>query len=314
VRRIVLALLVALAVLLAVNTVLTDRETKAAKADVGEIVEIPGGDLQVRERGPARAPAIVLIHCYTCSIHWWLKLEPLLTSDRRVVSVDLLGHGGSEKPRDGYSAEDQADLVAAALRRKGIRDALLVGQSLGGPIATTVAKRHPKLARGVVIMDSSPSEGYGDLPFTQKLVTAPVLGEAVWHTTPKSLVRDGLSDAFAEGFDVPDQFVEDVRRMTFSSFKKADGLFDGEDWSLPDQLTETGLPVMAIFGEEDTVIVPPADAADEYREIPGARVVMLPGVGHTPQVEAPRKTAALIRRFDMGTRTGQRRIADTDRR
>lgn len=306
-RRIVLLLLVALAVLLAVNTVLTNRDTKPAEAYVGRIVEQPGGDLQVRERGPETAPPIVLLHCYTCSIRWWSRLEPLLAKNHRVISIDLLGHGGSEKPRDGYSAENQADLVAGALRRLGVRRALLVGQSLGGPIATAVAQRHPETARGVVVMDSSPRDGYADLPFTQKLATAPVIGQAAWHVTPDSMVRDGLSDAFAEGFDVPDEFVEDLRRMTFTSFSEADKLDGFHDTPLPERLTETGLPVLVIFGAQDTVVTPPEEAADEYREIPGARVKILPGVGHTPQVEAPAKSAALIRRFDESTRASQPR-------
>ena len=55
-RRVLLGLLVVLAVLLAVNTVVTDRETEPAQADAGRIVDLPGGDLQVREDGPARTP------------------------------------------------------------------------------------------------------------------------------------------------------------------------------------------------------------------------------------------------------------------
>jgi pimeloyl-ACP methyl ester carboxylesterase len=302
-RKTVLLLLVVLAAGLVVNAVLTSRHTKPAKADVGRIVELPGPDLQVRERGPADGPTIVLLHCYTCSIHWWLELEPRLTDRYRVVSVDLVGHGGSEKPREGYSAEAQADQVAAALRHVGVGKALLVGQSLGGPIATVLAERHPKLARGVVIMDSSPSEGYADLPLTARLATTPVLGQALWHVTPAALVREGLSDAFAEGFDVPDEFVEGLQEMTYTSFAEADHLSDLDaDWSLPEKLTKSGVPVLVLFGAEDTVIVPADEAADEYREIPGARVVMLPGVGHTPQVEAPAKTAALVRAFERRTR------------
>jgi len=301
-RRIVLLLLLLVAVVLAVNTVVTNRHTEAAKADGGQIVELPGPDLQVRERGPADAPTIVLLHCYTCSIHWWSRLEPLLTDDYRVVSVDLIGHGGSEKPRDGYSAENQADQVAAAVRRVGVRKALIVGQSLGGPIATAVAERHPALARGVVVMDSSPRSDYVDLPLTQRLATLPVLGQAIWHVMPDEMVREGLSDAFAEGFDVPDQFVQDLKGMTFTSFKEADELDGYHDTPLPDRLTKTGLPVLVIFGADDTIIVPPDEAADEYRKIPGARVVMLPGVGHTPQVEAPGKVARLVKSFDSTTR------------
>lgn len=302
-RRLLLILLALIVVLLAVNTVVTSRETKAAKADVGEIVELPGGDLQVRDRGPAGAPAIVLLHCYTCSIHWWLDLEPLLASDRRVVSIDLPGHGGSEKPRDGYSAEDQADLVAEALRDAGVRDALIVGQSLGGVIATALAERHPGLVRGVVAIDAPVRERYRDLPLTARIARAPVIGQALKRAAPDSAIRDGLADAFAEGFDVPDQFVEDVRRMTFSSFKNVPEEVDAylEQAPTDDRLADTGLPLLVIYGSEDTVVTPPDQAADEFRDVPGARVVMLDGIGHTPQVEAPRRTAALIRNFDRST-------------
>jgi pimeloyl-ACP methyl ester carboxylesterase len=299
-RRIFLTLLLLLVVALLVNAVVTSRETEPAEADVGRILELPDGDLQVRERGPADAPAIVLLHCYTCSIHWWERLEPLLTPGHRVVSIDLLGHGGSEKPRDGYGTEEQGDLVATALERVGVRDALIVGQSLGGSIATALVERHPEVARGVVVMDSPPSGEYRDLPLTARIATAPVIGQAADRLATDGLIRDGLSDAFAEGFEVPDQFVEDVRRMTFTSFKdvpeKSGDYADAK--SLDDRLAATGLPLLVIFGAEDTVVAPPEEAADEFRDVEGARIVMMPGVGHTPQVEAPAKTAALIRSFD----------------
>jgi len=303
-RRLLLLALLVVAAVLAVNTVLVDRETKSAKADVGRIVELSGGDLQVRERGPEGAPTIVLLHCYTCSIRWWEKLEPLLLAggNRRVVSVDLLGHGGSEKPRDGYGTEEQADRVAAALRKVGVSPALVVGQSLGGAIATAVAERHPRLARGVVVMDSAPDEGYGDLPIGQRLAGLPVVGQAGWQLMSDGMIRNGLGDAFADGFEVPDEFVEDLRRMTYSSFTGGHADSYREDEPLDDRLAATGLPVLVVYGAEDTIVVPPDEAADEFRDIPGARVVMLDGVGHTPQVEAPARTAALVDRFDRRTR------------
>src|SRR6188474_3018319 len=107
-RRTLLALLAALVVLLAVNTVVTDRETEAAKADAGRIIDLPGGDLQVREDGPRDAPNIVLLHGFACSIGWWDGVVPALARDHHVIRVDLLGHGGSEKPREGYGMESRA--------------------------------------------------------------------------------------------------------------------------------------------------------------------------------------------------------------
>lgn len=298
-RRLILIAVALIAIALAVNAVVTDRQTAQAEADAGRVLDLPGADLQVRERGPTDAPAIVLLHCYTCSLHYWSRIEPLLSSDRRVVSIDLPGHGGSEKPRDGYEIERQADGVAAALRRLGVRDALVAGQSLGGVVATALAEDHPELVRGVVVMDSPPAaEGFGELPLTARLARAPVLGHAIERLAPDAAIRDGLADAFHDGFEVPDQFVEDVRRMTFRSFSQIPARADdyvGER-TLDDRLAATGVPLLVIFGGDDGIVDP--SAADEFRDIPGAEVAVLPGIGHTPQVEAPARTAALLRRFD----------------
>ena len=94
--------------LLAVNAVITSRQTKGAKADIGQILNLPGGALQVREDGARGGPAIVLIHGWTASMRWWDRITPLIGRARRVVPVDLLGHGGPAKPKGGYSMEAQA--------------------------------------------------------------------------------------------------------------------------------------------------------------------------------------------------------------
>jgi hypothetical protein len=121
--KIAIGVVVALAVLLAVNTVVTNQETKSAEVTVegGEILGLGGGDVQVLDVGPRSAPPIVLLHCYTCAIDWWEEMIPLLERRHRVVAIDLLGHGGSEKPRSGYAIEEQGALVirsAAASPRR----------------------------------------------------------------------------------------------------------------------------------------------------------------------------------------------------
>src|SRR5438105_15385765 len=93
--KIVFAALAVHVGLLAVNTLITSGETKPAKADIGQILALPGGALQVREDGVRSGPAIVLIHGWTASMHWWDRVTPLLARSRRVIRVDLLGHGGS---------------------------------------------------------------------------------------------------------------------------------------------------------------------------------------------------------------------------
>jgi pimeloyl-ACP methyl ester carboxylesterase len=299
-RKIAVGLVVALVAVLAINTFFVERETKAAAVTVpgGRILKLPDGELQVAEGGPRTGSPIVLIHCFTCAIDWWDGMRPALEKKHRVVAIDLRGFGGSEKPESGYSMEDQADLVAEALRRLGVRGATVVGHSLGGTVSTALAERSPTLVAGLVIVDQAPDESYGSgLPFLATLSFLPVIGDALWQVTPDFAVKDGLSVAFAPGYDVPDAFVEDFNRMTYTSYTS-----DGEegDYSnsmpLDRRIARAGTPLLAVFGAEDQ-IYDSKKALAAYARVPGARTALVPGAGHSPNVEKPRETAALVERF-----------------
>lgn len=296
-RRILLLALVAVAVLLAVNSVVTANETKSAKADVGRILKLPGGDLQVRESGSRSKPTIVLLHGITGSMHWWTPAERLMAPNFHVVSIDLLGHGGSEKPDSGYSMPDQARQVSRALDQLGVRGAIVAGHSLGGVVATALAERDPARVDGVVIVDSPPNKDAGELPFLARLGFVPVLGEALWRLVPDGVVRDNLEKAFAPGFDVPDQFVKDVDRMTYTAYdssKERSGDYN-EQRSLTDRLAAARKPLLVVFGPEDDLVDP--KTASQYTKVPGASVTLIPNTGHTPMFEKPAQTAALIQDF-----------------
>lgn len=300
---IALSLLAVLAVVLIVNAIVVGGETKEAHAEGGaRVLDLPGGDLAVRDVGPRDAPAILLVHCYTCSMDYWQRVEPLLRRDRRVISVDLLGHGGSEMPDDGYSMEHQADTIAEALEELDAPPVLAVGQSLGGPVSVALAERHPDAVRGLVIMDSASQTKYVELPLTATIARAPVIGPALKQITPDSVIHDELSKAFHEGFEVPDAFVEDVKVMTFTAF--TDSYEGGRDYTsarhLDDRIAATGLPVTVIFGADDRIVNP--DSVEDYRGIPDAKVVVMPGIGHTPQMERPGQSAELIRSQDRAAR------------
>lgn len=300
---IALSLLAVLAALLVVNAVIVGGETKAASADgAGRVLDLPGGDLHVTDRGPRDAPTILLVHCYTCSMDYWQRLQPLLVRDHRVIAVDLLGHGRSEMADDGYSMEHQADTIAEALDALDAKPVLAVGQSLGGPVSTALAQRHRDKVRGLVIMDSSSQTKYVSLPLTARLARMPLIGPALKQIAPDSTIHKELSKAFHEGFDFPDSFVDDVKAMTYTSF--AESYEGGRDFTaderLDDRIASTRLPVTVIFGAEDRIVDP--ESANDYRDIPGAKVVVLPGIGHTPQMEAPARSAALIRERDRAAR------------
>lgn len=300
--KILIGVVVVLIALLALNALSVDHETKAAGVTEpgGKILDLTAGDLEVVEEGPRDGSPIVLIHCFTCAINYWNKMIPALARRHRVVAIDLLGHGGSEKPRSGYSVSNQADLVAQALARLGVSDAEVVGHSLGGAVAVALAQQSPALVNRVFIVDTPPTHEDGDLGLVAKLGFAPVIGEAFWRIKPDFAVRKGLEVAFAPGFKVPDEFVEDVDRMTFSAYDDSPTAFDDytKEESLDHRMAETGKPLMVIMGAEEQIINEPAKRLAEYRAtVPGTVTKLISGAGHSPNVEKPAETAALVLGF-----------------
>jgi pimeloyl-ACP methyl ester carboxylesterase len=307
--KILIAVVGALAVLLAVNTWVVEGETKRATVTVpgGRILHLPGGEMQVLEKGPRHASPIVLLHCFSCSIAWWQRMIPLLDRDHRVLALDLRGFGGSEKPSAGYSMEDQARFVAEALKRLGVHRATVVGQSLGGTVGTALAEVPGDYVGRLVIIDQAPEERFSKgLGFTAELSTVPVLGPALWQVTPDFAIKEGLQVAFAPGYEVPDEFVDEFNRMTYTSYDSDDE--EGDYMStepLDRRIERTGTPLLAIFGAEDQ-IYESKQALAAYAKVPGAQTALVPEAGHSPNVEKPRRTAALVLRFDRPRPTGRR--------
>lgn len=289
-----------LAVLAAVNTLVVEAETKPAAVTVpgGRILHLPGGEMQVLERGPRDAPPIVLLHCFACSLVWWQRMIPLLDRDHRVIALDLRGFGGSEKPGSGYSMADQAAFVAEALKRLGVHRATVVGHSLGGTVATALAEAPGDYVGRLVLIDQAPDERFfKGAGFTAELATAPVLGPALWQVTPDFAISDGLEIAFAPGYQVPERFVAEFDRMTYTSYSSDDteGDYMSEE-PLDRRIERTGLPLLAIFGSEDQ-IYESRRALAAYAKVPAARTVLVPGAGHSPNVEKPHRVAALVLAF-----------------
>jgi pimeloyl-ACP methyl ester carboxylesterase len=296
-RRILLAAFVAIAALLAINTVVTDRNTEGRASDLGHTVGLPGSRIQVREDGSHGNHAIVLIHGFAASMHWWSPVAERLAPHFHVVRVDLLGHGGSEKPRHGYSMENQARLVSNALAALRVKHAVVVGHSMGGLVATALAEQNGSVVDGLVLVDSAVDDDAGKLPFSARLGFVPVIGEALRHLIPDSLIRNQLESAFAPGFDVPDQFVRDFHRMTYTSYddshdKSGDYL---RERPLDARLTSLGEPLLVIYGAEDDIVDP--DSFQRYRKVPGATVTEIAGAGHSPMVEKPAQVSTLIADF-----------------
>ncbi len=96
--------------------------------------------------------ALVFIHGWTCDLTFWRTQAPVYEK-RRALLIDLPGHGASDKPEVSYSQELFARAVEAVMRQAGVEKAVLVGHSMGVPVALTFALLYPQKASAVVLVD-----------------------------------------------------------------------------------------------------------------------------------------------------------------
>jgi pimeloyl-ACP methyl ester carboxylesterase len=97
-------------------------------------------------------PAVVMIHGWTCDGSDWAWLSTAMAADYRVIVPDLRGHGRSAEG-EGYLPEHFAADLADLMQHLGVSDAIVVGHSLGGIVASVLAVAHPSLVQRLVLVD-----------------------------------------------------------------------------------------------------------------------------------------------------------------
>jgi pimeloyl-ACP methyl ester carboxylesterase len=312
--KVAAGLLAGLVLLLALNAFATSSEERSAEVTVegGRILELPSGAIQVTDTGePPGAPGaqpIVLIHGYAGSLRWFDRVVPLLEDSHRVIRIDLLGHGGSEKPASGYDIPSQAAAVAQALGELGVSGALVAGHSMGALVTASLAEQASQLVDRAVVIDMAPNtDDYGPgLPLLARLAYTPVIGPALWRVSPDFAVRESYSDAFApgfdpaDGFDDPDQIVRDFRAMTYTAFDEAqDGADDfADERPIDERFMAAAVPLLVVFGAEDQMF-DAERSLEGFQDVPGVRTELIEGVGHSPAVEAPEQLAQTLLDFAL---------------
>ncbi|WP_084337898.1 alpha/beta fold hydrolase [Actinomadura oligospora] len=297
------SLLVVVGLLLG-NAAVVSRQSADAEGD--RLLTLDGKRIHVVQDGPADAPAVVLIHGLAGSARWWDPLVPSLAQAHRVIRIDLLGHGLSAKPSGGgYSIPEQGRRVAQALDRLGVKRAVIVGHSTGGSVATALTEQRPDLVTGLALVDTGPRmDAFISDGFVGKLLFVPVVGQLLWRLRTDRLVRKSLGTAFSRpGFTIPEPLVDDVRRTTYHSLTTTSRASDDymNRRPLPDRLKPLGKPLLVIFGAEDRRWRATESTA-AYRAVPGVRIDVIPGVGHSPMLEDPSRTATALQSFVTAAR------------
>jgi pimeloyl-ACP methyl ester carboxylesterase len=251
---------------------------------------LPSGfTLAYRESGRSSGVPLLLVHAWGESSGSFSRLLPLLPPEARVLAPDLLGHGASDKPQEGYSLRDVSDAVIAFLDVVGVSSAVFVGSSSGGYVAQQVAVDHPDRVDGLVLV-GAPRSLHGRAPFADEV-------DALRDPVDPAWVRASL-EWFPRHTDVPAAYLEDrirdgaampaaVWRATLA------GLTEAEPPTESGAIRTRTLILRGardeLLGREDQLALTAA--------IEGARLVEYPGTGHLVLWERPDLVAADITRF-----------------
>lgn len=286
-----------------------DRSRAGLEADYlrapGDMVEVGGTRLHVRDNGPREAPAVILIHGLGSSLHTWEPWAQALQDEFRVIRLDLPGAGLSPPdPTGDYSDARAMALLIAVQNRLGVERASLVGNSIGGRIAWTYAATHPERVDRVVLISpdgfASPGFEYGKPP------EVPGVLSLMKVALPRGMLRSNIAVGYAD----PAALTE-ANLTRYHDLMRAPG---GRE-ALIARMKQTVLvppepllrrieaPVLLLWGEKDAMI-PFANASDYQRVLPDSRLVALPTLGHLPMEEDPEASLAPVRAFLCEGRCG----------
>ena len=305
-RRVLSWVLAALAVLLlgvGVWLHAPDKPRAALEARYAQppsqFIDVLGLRLHVRDTGPRDAAAVLLVHGFGSSLHTWEEVAQGLAATRLVIRLDLPGFGLTGPDLTGDYSDARAHAVLLALLdRLGVAQADVVGSSMGGRIAWSLAAAHPARVRRLVLMApdgfASPGRPYGAVPQRKPLV-AYVLP---W-TLPEPLLRRMLRSTYGDPSRMTEEVVARTRDMLLAPGVRTailDRMKDSGITPPEERLRSIAAPTLLLWGDRDRAI-PISHAADYQRELRDVRLVALPGIGHVPMEEAPRETLAALRAF-----------------
>lgn len=277
---------------------------KFVHAEHSRFAMINGARVHYQEVGPTDAPVIILIHGFTAfNLVWSEVLLPIATAGYHVVAPDLLGHGFTEKPREGeYTIESQSRMIVALMDHLGIEHATVVGNSYGGAIAAVCALDYPTRVDRLVlvgaVINNEPRK-----TFMLRLASAPLIGDVVTPLLMDSrlIVRRRLKKIYSEFAHLLfDENRLQVRHLPLKAARTQRAILRTlRGWKVDRVEREAHRikqPTLIIWGENDSDTPLPM-GRHLNNLMPNSRLIVFRHCGHLPQEEYPVEFTRLVSDF-----------------
>ncbi|WP_209426301.1 alpha/beta hydrolase [Pararhodobacter sp. SW119] len=269
---------------------LAEIPAQAEWNDARQTVTLPGGlTLAYVEMGAEAGRPLVMVHGYSDNSRSWSLLAPHL-GDRRMIAVDLRGHGASDAPDCCYGLDSLSDDLIGFIEALDLGTVDLIGHSLGSMTAAVTAALRPDLVNRVVLVSSAldtPAAASDWLWENVPALPDPIDPESQfmldWYWNPNPVDEDFLTRERTESAAMPRQaWMGVLTGLTLA------------DWSLLAARIEA--PVLLLWGDQDGLFG--ADEQEALRAaLPEAEFIGYEGYGHNMFWETPEEVGAAVRDF-----------------
>jgi pimeloyl-ACP methyl ester carboxylesterase len=228
--------------------------------------------------------ALVLIHGWTQNADAWRENVTDFAARNRVIVIELPGHGQSDKPQISYSMDYFARAIDAVMRDAKVKRAVLVGHSMGTPVARQFYRKYPDKTIAIVIVDGS-LRPFGDKAMMDQMMAG--------FRGPK--YRDVVNQmmSFISGPNVSAEVKERISAASLNApqyvlVSAFEGMLDPSIWG-DDKIN---VPVLAIMAR--TPLLPPNTEESFRATAPELDMQLWEGVGHFLMMEKPKEFDAAV--------------------
>lgn len=271
-------------------------------------VDVEGMRLRYIDTG--EGPTLVLLHTLRTQLDLFRKIVGQLSAEHRVVAFDYPGHGYSDIPEADYDADLFARSVRGFLHELDIRDAVIVGESIGGALGLLLAAEGNRRIKKVIAINSydyDQGRGITRGSVISRMIFGitglPIIGGMVWRLRWKGAFATIIKGSVHDDTSLPPDLVHEMhvvgnRPRHYEAFMSLVAHFPTWE-TLRDRYPDIGVPVLLVYGEHDWSHVWEREA--NLRLIPGAEMMTVPGAGHLLSIDKPEGTLEAVRRFAKET-------------
>jgi len=229
-----------------------------------------------------KGPCLALIHGLGGSLQVWHSQVLAFSKRYQVLTWDVRGFGGSDRPRGEYSAQLFASDLARLLKKLGIGRACVLGHSMGGVIALRFALDYPELTAALIVSASSSEVNPKAIEYWDGLAaTIEKKGMEAVPFAPERFFSKGLAEKDPE-------FVAAYARTRPTNDPRAyaRAARSMARYNYTSELGRIACPTLVVVGDQD-VVTPPGGSVIMHRRIPGSRLVIFKELGHWSYIEKP---------------------------